>query len=346
MVTTELTEQTQGAPGRPGAGRTTVVIATRNRREELLATLHHHEAPVIVVDNASTDGTPDAVEAAFPAVRVIRLRHNRGAVARTMGARAATTDYVAFADDDSWWAPGALAAAERVFDAHPGIGLLAASIAVGPEDRPDPINAVLADSPLGLSPTGVGPRLLGFVACAAVVRRTAFLAVGGFDTVVRFPGEEERLALDLADSGWELVHAPDLWVHHHPSQHREPGETRQRDLVRSALLTALMRRDWADVAGQVRTAWRAGARGTQCPGPVPAAGAGRPGAPAPGERTPGPRAGPPERRDRGVPAAGRCRPVRPGADARSGPRPGVGRDDHLQPLFRGAAGDRPCPGPA
>ncbi len=258
MVTTE---RMQGTAGTPAGGRTTVVIATHNRRDELLAHLHHHEAPVIVVDNASTDGTPDAVQAAFPGVRVIRLPRNQGAVARTIGARAAATDYVAFADDDSWWAPGALAEAERLFDAHPGIGLLAASIAVGLEDRPDPVNAVLADSPLGLSPTGVGPRLLGFVACAVVVRRTAFLAAGGFDRVVRFPGEEERLALDLAESGWELVHAPDLWVHHHPSQRREPGETRQRDLVRSTLLTALMRRDWADVAGEVRTAWHAGARG-------------------------------------------------------------------------------------
>ncbi|MCY1160111.1 MAG: glycosyltransferase, partial [Citricoccus sp.] len=255
------TEPMPGAAGSADGGRTTVVIATRNRRDELLARLHHHEAPVIVVDNASTDGTPEAVDAAFPSVRVIRLGRNRGAVARTIGVRAATTDYVAFADDDSWWAPGALAEAERLFDAHPGIGLLAASIAVGPGDRPDPINDVLAESPLGLSPTGVGPRLLGFVACAAVVRRTAFLAAGGFDPVVRFPGEEERLALDLAESGWEIVHAPDLWVHHHPSQHREPGEARQRDLVRSALLTALMRRDWADVARRVRTAWHSGARG-------------------------------------------------------------------------------------
>jgi GT2 family glycosyltransferase len=258
MVTTE---PTHGVPTEAAAGRTTVVIATRNRRDELLAHLRHHETPVIVVDNASTDGSPEAVEAAFPSVRVIRLARNRGAVARTIGVRAATTDYVAFADDDSWWAPGALAAAERLLDAHPGVGLLAASIAVGPENRPDPSNAVLADSPLGLSPTGIGPRLVGFVGCAAVVRRTAFLTVGGFDPVVRFPGEEERLALDLADGGWELVHAPQLWVHHHPSEHREPGEARQRDLVRSAVLTALMRRDWADVADEVRTAWHAGARG-------------------------------------------------------------------------------------
>ncbi|WMY77350.1 glycosyltransferase [Citricoccus sp. I39-566] len=248
------------APPRPPE-RTTVVVATRNRREELLAYLGHHEAPVIVVDNASTDGSPEAIEAAFPRVRVVRLPRNRGAQARTVGARLADTEFVAFADDDSWWSPGALRRGEELFAGHPRLGLLAASIAVGPDEVPDPINAVLADSPLGPASAGSGPRLLGFVACAAMVRRSAFLQVGGFDPVVRFPGEEERVALDLAASGWELAYAPELWVHHHPSSLREPNETRQRELLRSRLLTTVMRRPWAAVGHELRSAATAGSRG-------------------------------------------------------------------------------------
>ncbi|MEO9246162.1 glycosyltransferase [Citricoccus nitrophenolicus] len=248
------------APPRPPE-RTTVVVATRNRREELLAYLGHHEAPVIVVDNASTDGSPEAIEAAFPRVRVVRLPRNRGAQARTVGARLADTEFVAFADDDSWWSPGALRRGEELFAGHPRLGLLAASIAVGPDEVPDPINAVLADSPLGPASAGSGPRLLGFVACAAMVRRSAFLQVGGFDPVVRFPGEEERVALDLAASGWELAYAPELWVHHHPSSLREPNETRQRELLRSRLLTTVMRRPWAAVGHELRSAAIAGSRG-------------------------------------------------------------------------------------
>lgn len=238
-----------------------MVVATRNRREELLAYLGHHEAPVIVVDNASTDGSPEAIEAAFPRVRVVRLPRNRGAQARTVGARLADTEFVAFADDDSWWSPGALRRGEELFAGHPRLGLLAASIAVGPDEVPDPINAVLADSPLGPASAGSGPRLLGFVACAAMVRRSAFLQVGGFDPVVRFPGEEERVALDLAASGWELAYAPELWVHHHPSSLREPNETRQRELLRSRLLTTVMRRPWAAVGHELRSAATAGSRG-------------------------------------------------------------------------------------
>jgi len=78
-----------------------VVVASRNRRADLLATLPRHEAPVILVDNGSTDGTVDAVRSALPEVQVIPLRRNLGAFARTIGVLAATTAYVAFADDDS-----------------------------------------------------------------------------------------------------------------------------------------------------------------------------------------------------------------------------------------------------
>src|SRR3954471_8265332 len=96
-----------------------------NRREELLASLPRHEAPVILVDNASMDGTADAVRAALPHVRVVRLPENLGAVARNVGVALAETELVAFADDDSWWAPGALSLASALFSRHPRMAVLA-----------------------------------------------------------------------------------------------------------------------------------------------------------------------------------------------------------------------------
>src|SRR4051812_38364773 len=94
----------------------TVVVVSRNRRSELLETLGRHPPPVILVDNGSTDGTADAVERAHPAVQVVRLADNQGATARNLGVALATTPYVAFADDDSWWEPGALDAAAEILD--------------------------------------------------------------------------------------------------------------------------------------------------------------------------------------------------------------------------------------
>ncbi len=60
-----------------------VVIPTLNGRERLLRTLESlerqtAEADVVVVDNASTDGTAEAVAERFPAVRVVRNERNLG----------------------------------------------------------------------------------------------------------------------------------------------------------------------------------------------------------------------------------------------------------------------------
>jgi GT2 family glycosyltransferase len=239
----------------------TCVVASRNRRADLLASLPRHEAPVVLVDNASTDDTVEAVRAAHPEVTVVPLDRNAGALARTVGAARADSPFLAFTDDDSWWAPGDLARAVEVMRAHPRLGLLAARILVGPEERLDSVCTEMADSPLGTEPDLPGPSLLGFVACAALVRTEAFTQVGGFDPVVRFPGEEERLALDLAAAGWGLAYVDSVTVHHHPSTNREAAPARQAGIWRSRLLTALMRYPAGDVADQVRRALVAGPAG-------------------------------------------------------------------------------------
>ncbi|MFD6953254.1 glycosyl transferase [Nocardiopsis sp. TSRI0078] len=232
--------------GNPEHSRVTVVVATRDRRDELLRTLRHLEGlrprpPVVVVDNASTDGTAEAVRSGFPDVQLVREPRNAGCAARNTGVARADTPYVAFCDDDSWWAPGALEAAADALDAHPRLGLVAASVFVGEEERPDPVNEALARSPL---PGGglPGPRILGFLACAAVVRREAFKEVGGFDPLLFFAGEEALLAQDLAAAGWGLCHLEHVHVHHHPSSVRPPGRWRRTLDERNALLTVWLRR--------------------------------------------------------------------------------------------------------
>ncbi|HET7399678.1 MAG TPA: glycosyltransferase [Intrasporangium sp.] len=241
----------------PGAGCVTVVVATRNRWPDLRESLPRHEAPVVLVDNGSTDGTPERVGERFPHVRVIRLPENRGAVARNVGVDAADTAYVAFADDDSWWAPGALTRAVSLFDAHPRLAVLAGRVLVGPDQRPDPVCALMAASPLGTDPDLPGPSVLGFLACGAVVRRAAYRQAGGFDDVVFFMGEEERLALDLAALGWGLAYVPDLVAHHHPSPSRNEREREVR-VARNRLLTAVLRRPLPVVAATLAATARSG----------------------------------------------------------------------------------------
>jgi GT2 family glycosyltransferase len=257
---TSTAAATDAAP-EPVADGVTVVVMSRDRREDLLATLPRHEAPVVLVDNGSTDGTVEAVRAALPQVTVLPLQDNVGARARTIGAGHAGTEFVAFADDDSWWAPGDLARAAEVMRAHPLLAVLNARVLVGPEERLDPLCPELAASPLGTPEHLPGPRLLGFIGCAAMVRTGAFLSVGGFDPVVRFPGEEERLSLDLAAAGWDIAYVDSVTVHHHPSTRRHDAAARRAAIWRSRTLTAVMRLPLRDVAGTVVAALRAGAPG-------------------------------------------------------------------------------------
>ena len=198
------------------------MIASRDRRARLLETLARLVAlperpPVVVVDNASQDGSAAAVRAGFPGVDVIELGQDAGSAARTRGVLAARTPLVALTDDDSWWAPGALQRAAPLFEAHPTLGLIAARIVVEPDGRLDPTCARMRASPLTAAVPLPGPPVLGFLACAAIVRRDAVLACGGFHPRYGFGGEEELLAMDLASAGWELAYVDALVAHHHPA---------------------------------------------------------------------------------------------------------------------------------
>jgi GT2 family glycosyltransferase len=195
---------------------------------------------VIVVDNASVDGTPQAVAGAFPDVTTVSMMRDIGPAARTVGVERADTEVVAFSDDDSWWAPGSLGRAVEVLAAHPSVGLIAGRVLVGPERRLDATSAAMGASPLPRRPGLPGAPVLGFMACASIVRRSAFLQVGGFSAPV-IGGEEELLALDLAAAGWDLIYLADVLAYHHPSGSRDPS-ARVRALVTNELRTAWLRR--------------------------------------------------------------------------------------------------------
>lgn len=229
------------------SGGVTVVVATRDRCQELLRTLRYLQAlipppPVVVVDNGSTDGTAQAVREQFTGVVVLALRRNHGAPARNLGVLAARTPYVAFSDDDSWWAPGALQRAAAALDSHPRLGVVVARTLVGPAELSDPVNPLLAESPLPRSPDAPGPSVLGFLACSAVLRRRAFCEVGGFSRLLFFVGEERLLCYDLAAAGWERAYLEDVVAHHYPSAHRTDPERRRVAELRNTLLTAVLRR--------------------------------------------------------------------------------------------------------
>jgi rhamnopyranosyl-N-acetylglucosaminyl-diphospho-decaprenol beta-1,3/1,4-galactofuranosyltransferase len=131
--------------------RVTAVVVTYNRRDlllEALAAVHAGSRipdTVIVVDNASGDGTAAAVRAAFPGVHLAELAKNSGGAggfAYGMAlALADAADLIWLMDDDTVPEPGALAALLAARDAHPAPRpALVASRVVWTDGRPHPMN--------------------------------------------------------------------------------------------------------------------------------------------------------------------------------------------------------------
>ncbi len=226
--------------------RVGVSILTYNRVDEVSRTVERMlalpERPrVVVVDNGSTDGTPDILRRRFPGVRCLTLSGNPGAAGRNAGVAALDTPYVALCDDDTWWEPGSLRRAADLLDQYARLALIAGRVLIGSENRLDPICRVMEASPIRAGVALPGPALLGFLACAAMVRRSAYLQVGGFERRFFIGGEEELLALDLVAAGWELAYVDDVVVHHHPSSSSRDPAGRQRVMTRNHLWVAWMR---------------------------------------------------------------------------------------------------------
>ena len=225
--------------------RVSVVVLTHDRPGELAHALQQlaalPECPrTIVVDNASRPGVVDTVLRAFPGVELVRCASNRGAAGRNAGVARALTRYVAFCDDDTWWAPGALTRAADLLDAHPTVAALSARVLVGAAARDDPTCRAMARSPL---PRGdlPGPALIGFMAGACVMRSAAFRAVGGYEQRLFLGAEELLMALDFAARGWHMVYAHDVVTHHHPSPAGRDAVARRIAVARNKVWIACMR---------------------------------------------------------------------------------------------------------
>ena len=167
-----------------------VIIPVHNRPEglrramESVSSQAFDELELIVVDDASDDGTPDVI-AAFdgPRVRGIRLDRNSGvAEARNRGIAAARGRYVAFLDSDDAWLPGKLAAQVAALDAAPpSVALVYGGLRVlGPQGEHDwqpQVSGYVFPAMLAANRMFAAPSTM-------LVRREVFDWLGGFDSTL------------------------------------------------------------------------------------------------------------------------------------------------------------------
>ena len=170
-----------------------VVIPTRNRwpmlsTHALPSALAQEDVvlEVVVVDDASDDGTADRVEAVGdPRVRVVRNEANRRLPAsRNVGAAAARGTWLAFLDDDDLWAPRKLRAQLDAADATGATWVYAQCIVVDGEGRPLDIHPFPEPDELGALLLG-GNHVPGG-GSNVIVRADTFREIGGFDEGLRF----------------------------------------------------------------------------------------------------------------------------------------------------------------
>ena len=217
----------------PGRVRAVVVIPTLDARERLLETLHSLHAQtlpaagIVVVDNASRDGTAEAVAERFPAVRLVRLERNVGfgrAVNRGAAELPQGADALVLVNNDCVCEPGFLGALLAPL-ADPAVGMVAGVLLQGGAPELVDSAGIELDATLGswdlwwnrpAAELDGGPRPAGACGGAAAYRMSAFRAVGGFDETFFAYWEDVELALRLRLAGWECAFAPAARaVHHH-----------------------------------------------------------------------------------------------------------------------------------
>jgi GT2 family glycosyltransferase len=134
------------------------------------------------------------------------------------------------------------------FERYPALGLIQGKILLG-GGKVEPACQLMEASPVTTPPDFPGKCILGFVACGTIVRKEAFLSVGGFHRQFGVGGEEELVALDLAERGWMLAYFPDILAFHYPSPIRDRAR-RKQIVVRNHLWSVWLRRSGGGVLSE------------------------------------------------------------------------------------------------
>ena len=218
------------------------VIATHNRRQVVLETLarvsecglDRPNYEIILVDNASSDGTPDAAQPL--ADLVIRRRTNTGSCAKSFGVDMARGRFIVFLDDDSAPRPGSINRMIEHFDQAPRLGAAGFTVHL----------------PGGDWEGAALPHV--FVGCGVGFRAEALRKAGGLDRSFFMQAEEYDLCFRLASAGWLVRMFDDLHVDHRKTATaRRPERTMFYDIRNNLRVAARYfphpqyreyRRDW------------------------------------------------------------------------------------------------------
>jgi len=223
-----------------------VVIVTHNGRELALSTIAAAQAAArdlrvqwLVVDSGSTDGTPDAIEASWPSIAVLRRDNEGFAAANNAALTSARGRWIVLLNPDAEVAEGSFVELVTALDARPAVGIAS----VVQQDSEGRAQVTLRRFPSVLRQLAEAVflhRLLpGFVEGRAphadeertadwltgaflIVRAEALAEVGGLDERFFLYSEEKDWCRRFAQHGWEVRHLPCMRVTHHCGGYARP----------------------------------------------------------------------------------------------------------------------------
>ncbi len=203
----------------PTAPVATIIVPTRNRGDLLLQAVESaltQDVPVqvIVVDEASSDGSPQRLAERFPQVRVVRREVPGGpVVARNQAAQLAVAPHLVTLDDDCVFTSRATVRQTLALFDHPRV----AAVTV-------PFVNVRQDDVVRTRAPGAGRWLTDdFFGGMVAFDRAAYLAVGGHREMFFIQGEESDIALRLYDRGYVVRLGTADPIAHHASPIRDAG---------------------------------------------------------------------------------------------------------------------------
>ncbi|NGZ94706.1 MAG: hypothetical protein CV089_00990 [Nitrospira sp. WS110] len=214
-----------------------VAILTWNRRPHVLKAIEsvfqqtYRPVEVVVVDSASTDGTVDAVHAAYPSVKVIRLHRNLGCPEGRNVALANCSGEVLYAlDDDGWLAENTVQNVIDCFRRHPKAGVVCCRI-VPPGVR--------------IESSGVDEVQHTFTGGASAFRKEILHTAGFYPSDFFRQAEEGDLALRVIEAGYTIVHSPTAIMFHAIVPLNRANKLFWYYGCRNELTTVLRRYPWA-----------------------------------------------------------------------------------------------------
>jgi hypothetical protein len=202
---------------------------------------------VILVDNGSDDGSPDADRGAFPHVTVVRLAENRGAAARNVGVELARTRTSRSPTTTRTGRPARSPGRHAAPRPCRRSACSARGCWSGREARIDPVSAAMAAAPLGVR-DGPRPGRARLPACSVAVRREAFPAGGWFNPRCTCTARRRCWPWTWPRPAGCWLTRRELIVRHLPLPAGRDNGARHRIEARNRVLTALLRRPPAVVA--------------------------------------------------------------------------------------------------